>query len=89
MIKIEFKDAQLCRELDANCIFDYHPNKDYIDSLKRYFDNINYSNIIGLIKSITPYTPTQDQMLDREHILKIQGITKEQDEENQKEWQCK
>lgn len=38
------------------------------------------------IKSITPYIPTQDPMLDREYILIQLGITKEQDEANQKEW---
>jgi len=38
------------------------------------------------VKSITPYTPTQDPYLDRSFILQQLGISKEQDDINQELW---
>lgn len=77
MIKIEFKEAQITEHgTGLFCFID----EEWLNNIRKF------STGFFTIKSINTYTPTQDPMLDREHILTQLGITKEQDEANQKEW---
>lgn len=82
MIKIEFKDAQTMKGQRSIAMFDFE--YDYL-----FCDHSMYSVFwkdSSELRAVLPYIPTQDPMLDRDHILTQLGITKEQDEANQKEW---
>lgn len=80
MIKIEFKEAQPLIEAHR-AIFDFGNDDLFNESGYAAFWSDSYD-----LKSITPYTPTQDPMLDREHILTQLGISKEQDEQMQQKY---
>lgn len=81
MINIEFKEAQPIAEFDdvycPKILYCLDVCKDFLDGFGvlpsvKLSDQTNqfilrYNNI----ESITPYTPTQDPMLDRSHILSL------------------
>lgn len=69
MIKIEFKEAQTMMLYPKTVKFEFTRDIE----LYRIFSDQN------IIKSITAYIPTQDPMLDREHILTQLGITEQED----------
>jgi len=103
MIKIEFKEAQFCGGFTYWFMIceDISFDKSKWDSFifNQHFNFYGFNFYVptyyfgylsgGKLKSITPYITTEDPILDRGHILTQLGITKEQDEANQKEWQCK
>lgn len=82
MIKIEFKEAQDTIDYGAKCLFDFPiDNKLFIKHLYNLREAIvcGKEKDLEAIKSITPYIPTQDPMLDRSHILSLLNRSEQED----------
>jgi len=73
MIKIEFKEAYIYNTEGEESKIGFFTEEVLIKAI-HYIRGFRTD-----IQSITPYIPTQDPMLDREHILTQLGITEQED----------